>query len=63
MRLSIEHKQGKTFLSVHDNERVVASAADDSGPAAAKRLMQQVNRLVTQTKKLLVDAGLPTDLE
>lgn len=58
MRLSIEHKAGKTVVAVHDNDRVVASAAGDSAAEAAVYLLQQVDRIAAQTRELLADAGL-----
>lgn len=58
MRLNIEHKKGQTFISLHDNDRVIASAAGKDAPEAAEWLLKHVQRIATQTKKLLSDAGL-----
>ena len=61
MRLSIEHRGDKTVLQALDNDRVVASAHGVDAQEAAGWLMQQVERHVTQTRDLLVDAGLDPD--
>lgn len=58
MRLNIEHKRGQTFISVHDNDRVIASASGKDAPEAAVYLQQQVDRIAEQTRELLVDANL-----
>lgn len=58
MRLNIEHKKGQTFISLHDNDRVIASAAGKDAPEAAMYLQQQVDRIASQTRSLLADAGL-----
>lgn len=57
MRLNIEHRAGKTVMSVHDNDRVIASSDGNTAPEAAEHLLQQVDRIAVQTRKLLQDAS------
>jgi hypothetical protein len=58
VRLSIEHQSDMTVVAVYDNDRMVASAKGTSAQEAARWLLQQVERIATQTRALLSDAGL-----
>ncbi len=58
MRLNAERKKGQTHLTLYDGTRVIATAAGADGKEAARWLIHHLKRIVTETKKLLADAGL-----
>lgn len=58
MRVMTGHEKGRTFLTLSDNGREIASASGTNAQDAAAWLMHQMDRIVEQTKKLLIDMGL-----